>query len=108
MRLVLQVAIVVAVSLLCGACGGRVSGTVTTFYDPSALSSDKTIAILPSDKGLQNSLEFKTYAARIGDHLQKKGYTVISPYSTVAPDQIAFLSYGMNNWGAARIDETFG
>lgn len=99
MRVVSRSAIVVALSLLCGACGTHVRGTVTSFNDPSALAEGKTIAILPADKGVQSSLEFRAFAERIGNHLREKGYSVIlpedAPWSN--PDQVAFLSYGIDD-----------
>ena len=76
--------------------------STTTFKD-DAYALSGTIAVLPADARLNDSLEFRHFEALIAEKLTAVGYTVTEDGKTAG--QFALVSYGIDN-GKSQVYST--
>jgi hypothetical protein len=79
--------------LLLTGCAARIQSDVTTFHT-DVMPAGETIRVVPADPDKIGSLEFQTYASRIGDELRKMGYTPVSE-TDVVTDLLAEVDYAV-------------
>jgi hypothetical protein len=85
------------VVVLClAACTPRVLSTVTVYHALPAYQG-KSISVVPGNGGKNPDLEFRTFAARLEDDLQKAGFSVQPFVPNAKTDFVAVLSYGIDN-----------
>ena len=68
------------VTALLSACAGygHVKATANRFHELSTDHNGATIAILPANKNVSESLEFKAYRQKLATYLSTEGFVVVS------------------------------
>ncbi len=77
----------------CAGLGPSVHSNVTVFHTITEQYKGKSVVVLPFQKELENSLEFKNYKKIIENNLQKYGFNIVQEKDTSS--FIAFVSYGI-------------
>ncbi|WP_321389249.1 DUF4136 domain-containing protein [Emcibacter sp.] len=85
--------------LFSGCSGATISPHVSRFHQLPPPHGE-TLTIMARDPALQDSLEFSTYADRIGQKLTEVGYL---PPATSKSDLVAYVHYSVNHLN--RIEE---
>jgi hypothetical protein len=83
----------------------RVATNVEVFHELPMDFAGKSITVVAADQNKAGTIEFKTYAAKLGAKLGQAGFLVVSPDSQAQPDYVAALAYGVGavQAGAAHI-----
>ncbi|MFC4346603.1 DUF4136 domain-containing protein [Kordiimonas lipolytica] len=92
-----------AMALAVAACTNTFRSDVATFHELPAPSGEK-VSILPMDEAKQDSLEFRQYAAILGNHLRLEGY---EQAGNGKPDLIVGFDVMIND-GREKLDTRMG
>lgn len=80
----------------CATVSPFVDTSVTVFHElPPTPLAETVIAVMPWRKELSDSLEFKTYAARIEARLRERGYVISGP--GIPASHAMFVKYGIDD-----------
>ena len=81
--------------LVLAACALTVSTNVEIFHDLPKDYVGQKIAIVAADPNKAGTIEFRTYAAKLGTRLANAGFQVVSADPDEPPDYVAALAYGV-------------
>jgi hypothetical protein len=89
-----RIGVTICLALILAGCA-RVRTNVEVFHDLPADYPGGRIAVVAADPNKANTIEFRTYAAKLAAKLTGAGFQVVPTDPDQPPDYIAALAYGV-------------